>query len=484
VTNSLKIAIAFPPLTGPGSPLLTQNRQFQWFDSATFIYPVIPAYCATMLKQSGHQVFWLDGIAEEKLYKEWLSEIVTITPDVIVIETKTPVIKQHWHIIDEIKSQLPETKVILCGDHVTALPEESMNSSGVDFIATGGDYDFLIINICAVISGKVSDLSQGIWYRDNNTIKNSGKFKLSNNLNSLPVIDRELTKWELYSINNGNFRETPGTYVMSGRDCWYHRCSFCSWTTLYPEFRTRSVKNVVDEIELLVNQYGVKEIMDDTGSFPIGEWLHDFCEEIIKRELHKKITLDCNMRFGALTFNEYCLMKKAGFRLILFGLESANQETLDKLKKGINISNVIDSCKLAHKAGLYPHITIMFGYPWETLKMSQNTLKLGRFLLKKGYAYTVQATIMIPYPGTPLFDECKTNNWLLTEDWDEYDMRKPVMKTLVGSAEIASLVRKLYSIAFHPAFIWNKICSVKSVNDLLYYAKAAKKVFGHITDFA
>jgi len=93
----MKIAISYPPLENKkGTPTLSQNRQFQWFTSPTYIYPVVPASAATLLKQNGYEVFWDDGIAEELSYQEWLARIIKEKPDVIAIETKTPVIKKHW----------------------------------------------------------------------------------------------------------------------------------------------------------------------------------------------------------------------------------------------------------------------------------------------------------------------------------------------------------------------------------------------------
>ena len=63
-TTLMKIVIGYPPLESKkGTALLSQNRQFQWFSSPTYIYPVIPASTATLLAKNGHQVLWLDGIA-------------------------------------------------------------------------------------------------------------------------------------------------------------------------------------------------------------------------------------------------------------------------------------------------------------------------------------------------------------------------------------------------------------------------------------
>jgi radical SAM superfamily enzyme YgiQ (UPF0313 family) len=125
----------------------------------------------------------------------------------------------------------------------------------------------------------------------------------------------------------------------------------------------------------------------------------------------------------------------------------------------------------------------MFGYPWENYDEALRTLKLGKWLLKKGYAYTMQATVVIPYPGTPLFEECKQNKWLNTLDWDGYDMKHPVMQTSISDEKIMELVQGMYGVSFQPEFILRKICSIKDIDDVKYYLRAAKKVFGHIFDF-
>lgn len=503
----MKIIISYPPLPGiKGTPLLSQNRQYQVFSEKTVIYPVVPAQAATLLKQAGHEVIWLDCIAEGISYDRFIEIIRKEKPDLIAFETKTPVVKQHWKIINEIKEFIPQQgtvpKIVLFGDHVTALPEESFQNSQVDFVLIGGDYDFLLLNLCNYLDRKglsptcpptqqwregtvpeSIELEPGIYYRDNGQIRNTGQFKLNHDLNSLPFIDRDLTKWQLYAYKNGNYKRTPGTYIMSGRDCWYHACTFCSWPTLYPEFRVRSTENVLDEIGALISRYKIREVMDDTGSFPIGKWLRNFCNGMIKRGFNKRIYLDCNMRFGALSQEEFSLMKKANFRLLLFGLESANQKTLDKINKDLKVERIIEDCKSASCAGLFPHITVMFGYPWEDYNDALNTLRLGRWLLKKGYAYTMQATVVIPYPGSRLFEECKRNGWLKTLDWQDYDMKQPLMEAQIPDERLMALVQGMYKVSFRPEFIFRRIFSVRDPDDLKYSLRAAKKVMGHIFDF-
>jgi len=515
----MKIAIGYPPIeTTKGIPQISQNRQFQWTASgpaAYFIYPIIPASAATLLKSKGYEVVWLDGLAEKWSYERWLKEVKKEQPDLIMLEAKTPVIKKYWEITSDLKKLKIENcklKIVLVGDHVTALPRESMENCSVDYILTGGDYDFLLLELCnflknnpvsqfrgkarrSLASGKAASfarkaskyLPSGIYYRDRDKVKNTGKFQLTGDLDSLPMIDRDLTKWQLYAYKNSNFYRAPGAYTMFGRDCWWGKCSFCSWTTLFPGscYRVIKVKKALDEIGQLIEKYHLREIMDDSGTFPVGEWLREFCQGMIKRDYNKKIRINCNMRFNAgLSPEDYQLMGKAGFRFVLYGLESASQKTLDKVNKNLKIEQIEPVLKWAKKAGLMPHLTVMIGYPWEDEKDVQNTIALAERLFKNGLADSMQATIIIPYPGTFLFDYCQKNGLLKTKNWDRYDMRETVIKTKASEKKLLAAIRGLYSHSiWTPRFIINTLFQLKSIDGIKYVSFQALKYFGKLWQF-
>lgn len=486
---TLKIHISYPPLeNNKGSPALAQNRQFQYLTQESYIYPVIPASAATLLDRNGYDVVWDDGIAEKITYDHWLSRLKESSPDIIFMESKTPVIKKHWNIINKLKEDIPDVKVILMGDHVSGMPQESFYNSSVDYVMEGGDYDFKGLELVDYLSGKSSKFPSGFYVRDEkNESKYTGKSMTNYSLNDLPMIDRELTKWRLYSEINGNYKYHPGTYTMVGRDCWYRAgggCTFCSWTITYPKFMLESVDKALDEVGYLVKDLGVKEIFDDTGTFPAGIWLKKFCEGMIERGYNKEVKIGCNMRVGALNTDEYDLMKRAGFRFILYGIESANQKSLDMLNKGVTSKEQLDSIKKAAKAGLDPHITVMFGYPWETKEDAIKTLKLGTKMIKKQYAKTWQVTIVIPYPGTKLFQQCKENGWLLTENWEDYDMRRPVMKTPMKMTDIMEIIEKFYGAAYSPEFVARRVMKIKTREDLKYLFFGLKKVRGYRKNFS
>ncbi len=480
----MKIYISYPPLSGEGTPMLGQNRQFQWFHNPSFIYPMVAASAATLLKEQGHDVSWDDGIARRWTQERWWNNILTEKPDLIAMETKTPVVRQHWAIADRIKRELPDTVVILMGDHVTAFPDETMRECTCDYVITGGDFDFLTSNIVAHINAG-TELEPGIWYRENGEVKNTGKFQLDHDLNTLPMVNRELTEWRLYG--EPLYKREPFTYTMAGRDCPWAKCTFCSWTTLFPKFRVVKPERLLDEIGMLIDTYGVREIFDDTGSFPSGGWLESFCKGMIQRGYNKKLRISINFRFDYLNPKRAAMMREAGFRLMKLGLESANQDTLDRLNKGTAVEDIERGCRVAKDAGLEVHLTTMVGYPWETREDALRTLELSKKLMRDGLADMLQSTVTVPYPGTPLYKQAVENGWLAVapDDYEAFDMTRPVFKTPdMTPDEIMTICNSIYRSFLHPKYIMRYLMSIRTPADVKFIAKGAKAVIGHLLDFA
>lgn len=222
--------------------------------------------------------------------------------------------------------------------------------------------------------------------------------------NKLPFPDRIFTdaknkRWQSY----GNYKFKPATHMMAANLCWYGKCTFCIDTKKILEGEpkaTRPVDHVIDEIDDLIKQ-GYREVFDDSGTFPVGAWLEEFCKKMIDSGRNKKIVIGCNMKPVKI---DYKMMRKAGFRFILVGMESANQKTLDLIKKGQKAQDIIPIFKSMADAGLEPHLTSMFGYAWETHEDAMNTVNLIHFLLKKGYAKTAQASVFSPPRQIPSED--------------------------------------------------------------------------------
>lgn len=500
----LRLVVGYPPIpSSKGVALLSQNRQFQYFNAKTYIYPMVPAYAASNAQAHGYEVKWMDGIAAEQTFDEWIAELEAFDPDVLLVETKSPVVKRHWEIIAKLKKMYPKLILVWVGDHITFMPAETMDNSPVDFLITGGDYDFVIVNLLDHLSKK-TPLEGGVWWRVGDsritqkaaqTVKGKGKQKFANSgppslahdLNTLPFVDRTLTHWEYYAYYNGNYKYTPATYMYSGRDCWWNRCTFCVWDhTINPigSYRRFSPQRLFDEVKHVVDNYGVREIFDDAGTFMIGKPLMDFCQMLIDSGYNKKVVYGCNMRLNALKQEHYNKMGEANFRFILYGMESANQYTLDKLDKGLKPEQIMEGVRMAKQGGLDPHLTIMMGYPWETYEDAKNTVQLAKDCFTKGYVDTLQGTVVIPYPGTPLWKECKEKGWLLSENYDDYDMRRPVMKSPLTDQQILELTQELYKVFLTPQYITRRLLEIRSLDDIKFLMMAGWRFLGHLADFS
>lgn len=263
----------------------------------------------------------------------------------------------------------------------------------------------------------------------------------------LPYPDREFTdaknpRWQKY----GNYKHHPASHMMASNLCWWGKCTFCVDTKKLEEGepqKTRSVAHVIEEIDDLI-AHGYKEVFDDSGTFPIGDWLVEFCEEMMKKDRYKKIKVGCNMKPIKLDFK---MMKAAGFRFILVGVESANQKTLDIIKKGQHQINVRKNLKAMADAGLEPHLTSMFGYSWESHEEEMNTVRFIQEMLKRGYAKTAQASVYSP-PRTAPDPNSKGHKY----------------------------IPMIYDVYRNPEFLYRKIIDIKCFEDLTYLIRGARLV--------
>jgi radical SAM superfamily enzyme YgiQ (UPF0313 family) len=247
----------------------------------------------------------------------------------------------------------------------------------------------------------------------------------------LPHADRILTdafnpKWQ----RNGNFKFHPGSYIQSASHCTWGRCTFCSEQGKVNEIRP--VEDVIQEIEEC-KRLGFKEVFDDSATLPQGEWLNEFTSKFYR--LNNGIRFSCNMRITKDV--DFLTLHNVGFRMLLFGIESANQETLDRINKGVKVEDIIPTIKKASAYGLEPHIAVMFGFPWETDSDAIQTLKLVHYLLRKGYASTAQASFYT----------------------------RPNERANEGHRKY---IKQIYNVAYSPEFWFRQIRSIHNVDDLKY----------------
>ena len=503
----MRIAIIYPPITYNNEyPLLTQNRQFKYTNSRKVrIYPLVIAYLATMLKNDNNEVLYLDGINLRLSMKNFEKRLTSFKPDFTILETKAPIIKKHWQYINELKKKI-NTKIILVGDHIIFYPEESLLKSEADYTIAGGDYDFIIRDLIRYYKNETDKMPSGVYYKKDGEIKNSGIAKFYN-LNELPIIDRDLTQWNIYGEA---YLYHPVAYILSGRGCGGSNsfknfksnkkefkkyetkmaglCTFCIWQySLWKcSARLMSPSKVVDEIENLIKNYKIKEIFDENESGAIWsyEWLKDFYEEMKKRNLLGKITISSNARADSLNDKTLKLLKKLNYRLLKIGVESGNNKTLKLLKKDETIEEIVEGIKRAKRYGLIAMLTTMVGYPWENEEDTKRTYKVTKeiMLYKTHFGDSLQASIIIPYPGTPLYREAIKNKWLIVkpDDYEKFDMAHQILKTDIDTEKWC---KKIWKIHLHPLFLLKSFLSIRKLSDIKLAIGGLISLFGHLKDY-
>lgn len=478
----MRIVLGYPSLDDArGFIQVGQNRQSKIFSvgEEAAIFPCVMAWAATLLKQAGHEVIWNDGPTQGMTWTEQLAWLTRLEPDFVVWEVKTPSAKRAYAAVNALHKALDEVFIILVGDHVTALPEEVTTATHATVI-TGGDYDFGLQHFLANNTVRGFDMPVERVFHHPTTSK----------LDPLPVIDRALCRWRDYS-RMGNYLYRPGTHGYSARDCWWRSgggCTFCSWTNTFKNYRQLTVDQFMADVES-AHALGAREYFDDAGTWaPPGPWFTDAVARLRKfnrgeRHHRARIAFGFNDRPGARRREHYRDQASAGARFVLFGLESANFETLQRINKGQKAEDMRNAAKWASEAGLQPHLTVMFGHELETKADAQRTVELVRELFDKGWANSMQATFLMPYPGTRLFNEAKAAGNLLTEDWNRYTMTERILKCPMTDAEVLEKIRACYKAAVTPKYVLRKVLTVRTRDDLRFFWHGFKFWFGHLTDF-
>lgn len=462
----MKISISYPPIINERGQkaMVSQNRNVQYFKKPTYLLPVTYAQAASWLKNTGFDVRWDDGNAQLKTLERWQRDLEEWCPDIIVFESTTPVMKHYWKTVDRLKKSIPNCIIIMTGYHSNRQPTETLENSKIDIVLTSSNVDFVLNRLCEQIRDKkdwreVITVEGLIIRMQDGSFKNTGSFRQVEHLDKSPLIDRDLVNWTDYAYENGNFLQTPGTYASSViRDCIFGKCTFCRYNGNEMTFSSMSITKSLDEYETLINKYGVKEIFDDSGVWYRGKEARDFAIGIIERGLHKKgCYFGFNTRFEYLDKETIKLLAKANFRFILIGYEAADTETLTRLKKGYQIQHVDNCLKWMKEYGLHPHLTIMVGYYWQTKEQLDKTVSEVKKLMFDGLARTLQVTICTPLDYTPYHKECIDRGVLLTDNYDDHDMSKVIVKTPIEHKEYYNAIREMYSIAFHPKFILRQL---------------------------
>ncbi len=437
-------------------------------------YPINLGYIASyIIKNNNALVTLLDYNALPYSDESFNQTIKDINPDIVGFSCYTINIKIGHHLASLVKNTNKDILTVVAGPHSTALPKETMDEFPNFDVIVKGEGEITISELCnRVMDNKELDGCLGIVHRVNGEVKIEAPRPLIENLDELPFPKRDLADLSLYNrshTSRGLSRKflNISEFVIS-RGCPFE-CIFCGSHLAYKRvIRYRSPENVIAEMEECINKYGTNHfsILDDTLTLN-----HNIIYALCKELKRLGITWDCNTRVSAVTQELLNEMAQSGCIKVSFGVESGSQRIINLNKKLITIEQVKKAFDMAHKAKIkYVEGTFMIGsHPDEKPEDVKETIKL----IKEIKPDLISLSVVVPLPGTEIYELLKQNNLIFAKEWDEFMFvaGTPKWRTFhFTPEELVKWQRKgLMAFYFTPNYIFKRLSEVRSFGELKYW---------------
>jgi len=352
-------------------------------------------YIAAVLEKEGCQVKVVDCYADRD-YKRKITESLSEYP-LVGITANIATIHHAVDIVRFIREKSPKTRIVMGGPHPTSIYEHLIPKYADIVVLGEGEYTIreIVKNI---------DLSkiEGIAYYDNG-LKVNKRRALIENLDELPHPALQHINLKFY--RTGKFFKTTRAVISTSRGCPY-RCFHCTKTVHGYKIRLRSVGNVIEELDCLVNKFGVKvvEIMDDNFTF-YPERIKELCRQIIKNGIHKKISFYLLNGIRGDIYDEemFSLMRRANFLGVVVGIETGSPELQEKIGHKLDLELAKKTIAKLRESGIRVSLFCIIGFPFDTKETMLQTIDFAK-KSTPGATYFFMAT---PFPGTEMYDLIK-----------------------------------------------------------------------------
>ena len=376
---------------------------------APSIYPPLGLQCiAAALEHDGHKVEIIDLCLQDNSEEHLKNSL--ISSDAVGISVYSNDYDSVVDLSKKIKDLDSDVPLIIGGPHCTFFPGRSLSDIPHADISVTGEGERVIVDIVRFLQGRknLSDIN-GIYYRENNQIKNGKPLEIIDDLDSLHFPARHLVeKYDYGKVDNLYLYKPKFTSMISSRGCPF-KCRFCARYGNFIKgwgFRQRSAENVVKEIQEIDEKYGSVMIADDCFLADRTR-AHKIMDRLIETGTNIDLIIE-GARVDSADRELYKKMKKAGVKLIGYGIESGNQDVLDFYNKMVTLDQIREAVKLGKEMGFITLATIMFGAPMETRKHVENTIKFACSLPLDIAIFSPLYYVM----GSQLWDEAVKNKKL------------------------------------------------------------------------
>lgn len=447
---------------------------------------IFMVYVATHLKDHGHDVFIKDCVIERKSVQAFEEFIARDDSEIYVFSSVFLSKNTDLKARDRIRQVRENVRFIYYSTEPSANPQDFV---AADSLVIRGEPEATFLDaVTAMDQREPFDGIPGIVFMRDNALIDTGYRPPVENLDQLPYPDRELLPKLNY--NNPKLSQYPFTTVLTSRGCPY-RCyycvpnsmSFCREVDLKretgepskkPKYRSRSVGNVVGEIESLARQgYRSFSILDDI--FAVDEkWTIEFCQRIAPLGME----WSCLSRADHMTNYEVVeAMGKAGCKFVALGIESFDPKILDYVRKDLDLKTVPVAVENMKRAGVEVEVNVLLG---SCELETEETIRQTFEAVKKIDPDYVLISACTPFPYTEFSHIAREKGWAVNPEYIPVD---PIKKSSVTyehlpKEKIEKLLRKFYfQFYYRPGYIWKKIRKIKSPTDFYNKARAALTLF-------
>jgi anaerobic magnesium-protoporphyrin IX monomethyl ester cyclase len=404
--DGLKVALVYPPYgpvkNEPGIRAVKEN--YGIFPSLSLLY------VAGILEAAGVEVLFVDAHAENLGLDETVRRLKEFGPSFVGYTITTYLFFQTLDWLQAIRKEV-DVPTIVGGVHMSIYPDETLTHAAIDYGCTG-EAEYSLPNLLeALVKGNDLRDVRGICYRPGGIpVHEGGRVVVTPRegtckVDESPFPARHLIDNSLYYSFISKYKNF--TCFLTSRGCPY-KCIFCEQGS--KAFRARSPKNVVDELEICVKEFGVRELDFFDSSFTIRKKrVIEICEEINRRNLD--VVWAARTRVDCITKDVLTAMQRAGCSRIYYGIESGNREILKVLKKSTSMDQIKEVVRDTKEVGIDTFGYFMIGNPYDTPATVRQTIRLA---IELDFDYA-QFSKVTPMPATEMYqmmiEETGTDFW-------------------------------------------------------------------------
>ena len=457
-----RILLIYPP-----SPVLNREDRCQQPTKELIVIPPLPPadlmYLAAVAEKQGFEA----KIADYSQSGDYEEDLREFKPDYLVVNIATPTLEHDLDAVKKAKEICPNITTVAKGAAFLTLGEKIVSEHNeLDFGILGEVEDTLK----DILDNKPKNNILGIYYKENDEVKFTGKRPFIEDLDSLPFPARHLVNNNIYRRPDNN--KVQATIKVS-RGCPFH-CFFCLATPVSgAKVRRRSPENIVAEIRECVEKYNIKNFLFWSDIFNIDkDWTMKLCQAIIDSGL--KITWSANTRADTADYEMAKIMYKSGCRLVSIGVESGSQYMLEKMGKKITLNDVRRTVKVFKKAKIRIYNYFVIGLPWETEETVEETIKFA-IELNSDFISFYTAT---PLPGSRFYDYALEHNLFDKETSFENAYYYPAVNTHNLTRERVFELHKAAVKRFYlrPLYILKMLFRIRSFEEVKNYFTAGMNV--------